>query len=79
MEKREEGVERHISEFVSNVYFRSNATACMNGTYSIGKSVRCLECPAGHKCPTTNVSFHRLNNEFSVLEQHYTGIHSVTS
>ena len=28
----------------------------MSGWYSIGKSVRCLECPAGHKCPTTDVS-----------------------
>ena len=38
-----------------NSYFRSNATACMSGYYSIGKAVRCLECPAGHKCPTTDV------------------------
>ena len=38
-----------------NFYFRSNATACANGSYSVGKSVQCLACPAGHKCPTTDV------------------------
>ena len=39
-----------------NFLFRSNSTSCMNGTYSPGKSVRCFTCPAGHKCPTTDVS-----------------------
>ena len=36
--------------------FRSNATACLKGSYSVGKSVRCWPCPAGNKCPTTDVS-----------------------
>ena len=39
-----------------NFLFRSNSTSCMNGTYSPGKSVQCFTCPAGHKCPTTDVS-----------------------
>lgn len=41
---------------MSNFYFRLNATECMNGSYSVGNSVGCLACPAGHKCPTTDVS-----------------------
>lgn len=67
MEKRE-GVERYIFEFVLNVYFRLNVIVCMNGIYSIGKLVRCLECSVGYKCLIINVSFYRLNNEFFVLE-----------
>ena len=41
-------------------YLRSNATACASGSYSIGNSVRCLACPAGHQCPTTDVSMKKL-------------------
>ena len=48
---------------MSNFYFRLNATACMNGSYSVANSVRCLACPAGHKCPTTDVSVSDLTIE----------------
>ena len=29
---------------------------CGAGEYSLGRAVKCLDCPAGHSCPTNDVS-----------------------